>query len=47
MPTHVIQRGNNREAVFYCDEDYERYRGWLAGAAIANACAIHAAGAAH
>jgi hypothetical protein len=33
QPLHVIQRGNNREAVFYCDEDYERYREWLAAAA--------------
>jgi putative transposase len=42
QPLHVIQRGNNREAVFYCDEDYERYREWLAAAAAENDCAIHA-----
>ena len=42
QPLHLIQRGNNREAVFYCEEDYERYRAWLAGAAADNGCAVHA-----
>jgi putative transposase len=42
QPLHVIQRGNNREATFHCDEDYERYREWLAAAAADNGCAIHA-----
>jgi REP element-mobilizing transposase RayT len=26
QPLHVIQRGNNRDAVFFCDADYARYR---------------------
>ena len=42
QPLHVIQRGNNREAVFFCDEDHERYRAWLAEAAARHGCAIHA-----
>ena len=42
QPLHVIQRGNNREAVFFCDEDYERYRAWLSEAAARHGCAIHA-----
>jgi len=25
MPYHIVQRGNNREACFYCDEDYQLY----------------------
>ncbi len=42
QPLHVIQRGNNREAIFFAREDYERYRGWLAEAAGDHECAIHA-----
>jgi putative transposase len=41
-PLHVIQRGNNREAAFFCDDDYERYGTWLAEAAARHGCAIHA-----
>lgn len=29
IPVHVIQRGNNRQACFACDEDYGVYAGWL------------------
>lgn len=25
VPAHIVQRGNNRQACFYCDEDYEFY----------------------
>ena len=25
MPVHIIQRGNNRTACFYADEDYALY----------------------
>lgn len=42
QPLHVIQRGNNRAAIFFAADDYRRYRGWLAEAATANGCAIHA-----
>jgi len=42
QPLHVIQRGNNRSAIFFHAEDYERYRGWLAEAAAQYGCAIHA-----
>jgi putative transposase len=42
QPLHVIQRGNNREPVFFCDEDYKRYRAWLAEAAGRHGCAVHA-----
>jgi hypothetical protein len=42
QPLHVIQRGNNRDAVFFGEEDYARYRDWLAAAAADCGCRIHA-----
>jgi putative transposase len=42
QPLHVIQRGNNRGAIFFCDDDHARYRAWLAEAAAEYGCAIHA-----
>jgi putative transposase len=39
---HLIQRGNNRQAIFHGDDDHRVYKAWLAEAAAANACAIHA-----
>ncbi|MDH5184493.1 MAG: transposase [Gammaproteobacteria bacterium] len=29
IPQHIIQRGNNRQACFACDEDFAAYAGWL------------------
>lgn len=29
IPAHVIQRGNNRQAVCVCDDDYLKYLAWL------------------
>jgi len=42
QPLHVIQRGNNRGAIFFDADDYARYRAWLAAAAAQCGCAIHA-----
>ena len=42
QPLHVIQRGNNRDAIFFDQEDYARYRDWLAAASAEYGCAIHA-----
>jgi putative transposase len=28
-PLHIIQRGNNRQACFFADEDYRVYLDWL------------------
>jgi hypothetical protein len=42
QPLHVIQRGNNRSAIFFGIEDYEHYRNWLAEAAAEYGCVIHA-----
>jgi putative transposase len=25
IPAHVVQRGNNRDACFFCDDDYQFY----------------------
>lgn len=42
VPVHVVQRGNNRQAVFFDDNDYRVYLDWLGEAAAAHGCAIHA-----
>ena len=42
QPQHVIQRGNDRQAVFLCDEDREAYLDWLLAAAQKHGCRIHA-----
>ncbi len=42
QPLHVIQRGNDRKAVFFADDDFARYHDWLIAAAEANGLAVHA-----
>jgi putative transposase len=42
VPVHLIQRGNNRQACFYCDEDYQCYLEWLQNYAHNSGCAVHA-----
>src|SRR5262249_15402437 len=42
QPLHVIQRGNNRQAIFFDDDDYAQFRAFLAQAADAHGCAVHA-----
>jgi putative transposase len=42
VPVHVVQRGNNRQAVFFDDNDYRVYLDWLSEAAGEHGCAIHA-----
>jgi len=42
VPIHVIQRGNNRQACFYAEEDYQCYLDWLEEYSTATNCAIHA-----
>ncbi|MGB7815960.1 MAG: transposase [Methylotenera sp.] len=41
-PQHLIQRGNNRQACFYADEDYQFYLEWLKEYADKAECNIHA-----
>lgn len=42
QPHHVIQRGNNRQAIFRDDADYQRFLVWLKDAARFYEVAIHA-----
>jgi putative transposase len=42
VPLHIIQRGNNRQACFYADEDYRFYLDWLREHADKTVCRVHA-----
>jgi len=42
VPVHAIQRGNNRQAIFFDDIDYKMYLEWLKVAAEKYSCQIHA-----
>ena len=42
MPWHTIQRGNNRSACFFADNDYHRYLDTLKEQANKHACKVHA-----
>mgnify|MGYP006385013649 CR=1 FL=1 len=42
VPLHLIQRGNNRQACFFSDEDYRLYLDWLGEHAGKTGCRVHA-----
>jgi putative transposase len=42
VPVHIIQRGNNRGACFFADDDYELYLARLQDLAARFECAVHA-----
>jgi len=42
IPVHVVQRGNNRQAVFFADDDCRAYLGWLEEACQRYGCEVHA-----
>ena len=42
QPQHIIQRGNNRSALFTDSADYRFFLDWLAEACARHACCIHA-----
>jgi putative transposase len=42
LPLHIVQRGHNREACFFTEEDYLAYRHWLGEALAATGCRLHA-----
>ena len=42
IPWHIIQRGNNRTACFYADEDYRLYLEHLTELSAKFGCAVHA-----
>ena len=41
VPLHIIQRGNNRQACFFADDDYQCYLEWLEKYAKETGCDIH------
>ena len=42
VPHHIIQRGNNRSACFYTEDDYFQYLDWLEKYSFENNCQVHA-----
>ena len=42
VPLHLIQRGNNRQACFFAEDDYRFYLEWLAEYAGKTGCRLHA-----
>jgi len=41
FPLHIVQRGHNRDACFFCEEDYLAYREWLDEAVKSTQCQLH------
>lgn len=42
IPLHIIQRGNNRQACFFHDDDYSLYLDWLLDYSELAGCTMHA-----
>ena len=42
LPQHIIIRGNNREPIFYKENDYQHYLKWLGEALEKHNCSLHA-----
>ena len=42
VPLHLIQRGNNRQACFFADDDYLFYLDWLTDSAHRFGVLVHA-----
>lgn len=42
VPAHVMQRGHNREPVFFCEQDYLEYLRFLKHAADNHGCKVYA-----
>jgi len=42
IPAHIIQRGNNRQAIFFAEDDYLAYLRWLKEGAKQHGCRLHA-----
>lgn len=42
VPLHLIQRGNNRQACFFAEDDYRCYLRWLGECAERCGCRVHA-----
>lgn len=41
IPVHLIQRGHNRNACFFCEDDFQYYLRWMMRFAKESGCAIH------
>lgn len=39
---HIVQRGNNRQAVFFSEDDRQVFLRWLGQALATEGCALHA-----
>ncbi|WP_296810668.1 transposase, partial [Thiocapsa sp.] len=42
LPLHIVQRGHNRAACFFDDQDRRAYLGWLHEALVRERCRMHA-----
>ena len=42
VPTHVVQRGNNRQPIFFAPEDYQAYLRWVSEGLGRYGCELHA-----
>ena len=42
IPVHIVQRGNNRQPIFFDDGDYRAYLNWLKEAGKRYGCDVHA-----
>jgi putative transposase len=42
IPLHIVQRGHNRDACFFGEDDYHAYRHWLGEALTSSGCRLHA-----
>jgi putative transposase len=42
VPLHLVQRGHNRGACFFAEQDYHAYLGWLGDALQREQCGLHA-----
>ncbi len=42
VPCHIVQRGNNREPIFFENDDYHAYLAWLEEALLRYGCELHA-----
>jgi len=42
LPLHIVQRGHNRDACFFAEEDFQAYRHWLGEALKESGALLHA-----
>ncbi len=42
VPLHIVQRGHNRDACFFAEEDFQAYRHWLGEALKESGAELHA-----